>query len=45
MGQHRRLPELLRALVPTFRTPYVAIGLFGLIACIAILPGRPTSSA
>ena len=25
MGQHRQLPELLRALHPRFRTPYVAI--------------------
>jgi basic amino acid/polyamine antiporter, APA family len=40
MGQHRQLPELLRALHPRFRTPYVAITLFGLIACIAILPGQ-----
>ncbi len=40
MGQHRQLPELLRALHPKFRTPYVAIMLFGLIACVAILPGQ-----
>jgi APA family basic amino acid/polyamine antiporter len=40
MGQHRQLPELLRALHPKFRTPYVAITLFGLIACVAILPGQ-----
>jgi APA family basic amino acid/polyamine antiporter len=40
MGQHRQLPELLRALHPRFRTPYVAITLFGLIACVAILPGQ-----
>ena len=40
MGQHRQLPELLRALHPRFRTPYVAIMLFGLIACVAILPGQ-----
>ena len=40
MGQHRQLPELLRALHPRFRTPYVAILLFGLIACVAILPGQ-----
>jgi basic amino acid/polyamine antiporter, APA family len=40
MGQHRQLPELLRALHPRFRTPYVAIILFGLIACVAILPGQ-----
>jgi basic amino acid/polyamine antiporter, APA family len=40
MGQHRQLPELLRVLHPKYRTPYVAIILFGLIACVAILPGQ-----
>ena len=40
MGQHRQLPELLRALHPKFRTPYVAIAIFGLVACVAILPGQ-----
>jgi APA family basic amino acid/polyamine antiporter len=40
MGQYRQLPERLRALHPRFRTPYVAIMVFGLIACITILPGK-----
>jgi basic amino acid/polyamine antiporter, APA family len=40
MGQHRQLPEGLRALHPKFRTPYVAIIVFGLVACITILPGE-----
>jgi basic amino acid/polyamine antiporter, APA family len=40
MGQHRQLPEQLRALHPTFRTPYVAITVFGLVACLTILPGQ-----
>ena len=40
MGQHRQLPEGLRALHPRYRTPYVAIGVFGLIACVTILPGQ-----
>jgi basic amino acid/polyamine antiporter, APA family len=40
MGQHRQLPEGLRALHPRFRTPYVAITVFGLIACLTILPGQ-----
>jgi APA family basic amino acid/polyamine antiporter len=40
MGQHRQLPEGLRKLHPRFRTPYVAIGVFGLIACLTILPGK-----
>ena len=40
MGQYRQLPEGLRALHPKFRTPYVAIVIFGLIACLTILPGQ-----
>jgi len=40
MGQHRQLPEGLRALHPKYRTPYVAIGIFGLIACLTIVPGQ-----
>jgi basic amino acid/polyamine antiporter, APA family len=40
MGQHRQLPEGLRILHPKFRTPYVAILVFGLVACIAIIPGQ-----
>jgi APA family basic amino acid/polyamine antiporter len=40
MGQYRQLPERLRVLHPRFRTPYVAIMIFGLIACITILPGQ-----
>jgi APA family basic amino acid/polyamine antiporter len=40
MGQHRQLPDALRTLHPRYRTPYVAIAIFGLIACITILPGQ-----
>jgi APA family basic amino acid/polyamine antiporter len=40
MGQYRQLPERLRMLHPRFRTPHVAIVVFGLIACLAILPGQ-----
>jgi APA family basic amino acid/polyamine antiporter len=40
MGQHRQLPEQLRALHPRFGTPYVAIVVFGLVACLTILPGQ-----
>jgi APA family basic amino acid/polyamine antiporter len=40
MGQYRQLPEGLRALHPKFRTPYVAIAVFGLIACLTIVPGQ-----
>jgi APA family basic amino acid/polyamine antiporter len=40
MGQYRQLPEALRALHPRFHTPYVAIVVFGLVACLTILPGQ-----
>jgi APA family basic amino acid/polyamine antiporter len=40
MGQYRQLPELLRQLHPKFRTPYVAIVVFGGIACLTMLPGK-----
>ena len=40
MGQYRQLPERLRQLHPRFRTPYVAIVAFGLVACLTILPGQ-----
>jgi APA family basic amino acid/polyamine antiporter len=40
MGQYRQLPERVRALHPRFRTPYVAIIVFGLIACVTLLPGQ-----
>src|SRR5205807_1600871 len=42
MGQHRQLPERLRQLHPRFRTPYIAIPVFGLVACVTILPGKAT---
>jgi APA family basic amino acid/polyamine antiporter len=40
MGQYRQLPERLRTLHPRFRTPYVAIMVFGLVACLTIVPGQ-----
>ncbi len=40
MGQHRQLPERLRQLHPKFRTPYIAIIIFGFIACLTMLPGE-----
>ena len=42
MGQHRQLPERISALHPRFRTPYVAILVFGFAACLTILPGQAT---
>jgi APA family basic amino acid/polyamine antiporter len=40
MGQYRQLPEGLRRLHPKFRTPYVAIIVFGFVACLTIVPGQ-----
>jgi len=40
MGQYRQLPQLLRQLHPRFRTPYVAIIVFGGIACLTMVPGE-----
>jgi basic amino acid/polyamine antiporter, APA family len=40
MGQYRQLPEQIRQLHPRYRTPYVAIIVFGFIACLTMLPGR-----
>jgi APA family basic amino acid/polyamine antiporter len=40
MGQYRQLPQRLRQLHPRFRTPYVAIVVFGFVACLTILPGQ-----
>jgi basic amino acid/polyamine antiporter, APA family len=40
MGQHRQLPEVLRQVHPRYRTPYVAIGIFSVVAAITLLPGQ-----
>jgi APA family basic amino acid/polyamine antiporter len=40
MGQYRQLPEGMRQLHPKYRTPYVAILIFGGIACLTMLPGE-----
>ena len=40
MGQYQQLPEGLRRISPTFRTPAMAIGVFGLIACLVMIPGQ-----
>src|SRR3954466_15317384 len=49
MGQYRQLPGPLRPLPPQVRpphpkcrTPYIAILLFGAIACLTMLPGKAT---
>ncbi|MFY9468973.1 MAG: universal stress protein [Solirubrobacterales bacterium] len=40
MGQHRQVPAVLRSLHPRFKTPYVAIIVFGAIACVTMIPGQ-----
>jgi basic amino acid/polyamine antiporter, APA family len=40
MGQYQQLPDQLRRVSPRFRTPAVAIGVFGAIACIVMIPGQ-----
>jgi basic amino acid/polyamine antiporter, APA family len=40
MGQYQQLPDRLRRISPRFRTPAVAIGVFGVIACVVIIPGQ-----
>jgi basic amino acid/polyamine antiporter, APA family len=40
MGHYRQLPERLRQIHPKYRTPYVAILVFSLIAAITLVPGE-----
>ncbi len=40
MGQHRQLPEILRAIHPRFKTPYVAIIVFTGVAAVVMAPGK-----
>ena len=40
MGHYRQLPERLRQIHPHFRTPYIAILVFSLVAAITLLPGE-----
>ncbi len=40
MGQHQQLPEGLRRISPRYRTPAVAIVVFGAIACVVMIPGK-----
>jgi APA family basic amino acid/polyamine antiporter len=42
MGQHRQLPEILRAIHPRFKTPYIAIIVFSGVAAVVMLPGQST---
>jgi APA family basic amino acid/polyamine antiporter len=40
MGHYRQLPERLRQIHPRFRTPYIAILVFSLVAAITLIPGE-----
>ena len=40
MGQHRQLPEGLRQVHPKYRTPYIAIMVFAILAMITLIPGQ-----
>jgi len=40
MGQYRQLPEIVRQIHPTYRTPYIAIILFAVLAIITLIPGQ-----
>lgn len=40
MGQYRQVPAALRTLHPRYKTPYVAIIVFGGIACLTLIPGQ-----
>jgi len=39
LGQHRQVPPILGRVHPKRLTPYVSIIVFGVVACIIILPG------
>jgi len=52
MGQHRQLPEGLRQVHPRYRTPYIAIMIFAVVAMATLLPaprrsgpGSPASTS
>jgi APA family basic amino acid/polyamine antiporter len=40
MGQHRQLPEGLRQVHPRYRSPYIAIIVFAVVAMVTLLPGK-----
>jgi APA family basic amino acid/polyamine antiporter len=40
MGQHQQVPDVLRRVSPRFRTPAVGIAVFGVVACLVIVPGQ-----
>jgi APA family basic amino acid/polyamine antiporter len=40
MGIHRQVPDRLRQLHPKYGTPWIGIIVFGVIACVTLLPGQ-----
>ena len=40
MGQYRQLPEVVRQIHPKYRTPYIAIIIFAILAILTLLPGK-----
>jgi len=40
MGQYRQLPEIIRQVHPRYRTPYIAISVFAVLAILTLLPGQ-----
>ncbi len=42
MGQYRQVPKVMRSIHPKFRTPYVALLIFGGVAILTLLPGQTT---
>jgi APA family basic amino acid/polyamine antiporter len=42
MGLHRQVPDRLRTLHPHYGTPWIGIMVFGVIACLTLIPGKAT---
>ena len=40
MGQYQQLPDRIRRISPVTRTPVTAIVVFGVVACLVMLPGK-----
>lgn len=40
MGIHRQVPDRLRHLHPRYGTPWIGILVFGVVACLTLLPGQ-----